>query len=158
MTATDTEEVPWAVSDEVINFYFKRVQKWLQPETAEGLFIYSNAVLSEITPNVERSLKKNFVACHKGYSAAKLAGLYSFWTAKLKPGVAPFNTKLPIVNEIAAIALGIGIVKDRLNVDLNISTQEFHAICDTLRYHTSSPHTMMHIYEQWIEREILRIS
>ncbi len=32
------------------------------------------------------------------------------------------------------------------------SGDELSAICETLRYHTSSPHTMTHLYEGWIKQ------
>lgn len=114
--------------------------------------IWSNSTLEEVTPNVIRSLRNKYAACAvKGFNTAKVAGLYTFWIAKLKPIFSPFSTSRGI-NEFAAINVGLAYIYERLGLEIDISN-DIQELCDSLRYHTSSPHALMHIFQLLIDRE-----
>lgn len=130
--------------------HFRKMQASMRP----WAFTWSNAVLSEVVPNVERTLRSKFVSCNGKYSEAKIAGLYTFWIAKLKPAFSIEASR--IVNEKLALSVGFAYLWERLSLAIRLNPDEAESIYNTLRYHTSSPHTMMHIYEGWIDREKLR--
>lgn len=140
---------------EIINAHFKEVQDYLSTTNKPTTFSWSETVVSEIMPNVARSLSNKFKACENGYSAAKIAALYTFWIARLKPGFG--LEKAPLyVNEYLALKVGFSIVHERLNIDITLTRDEMLLICDILRYHTSSPHMLLNLYNVWIEREKLK--
>lgn len=145
----------WILPDNDLASVFKKVKTVVEEKHPTVFFDWSRPVLSEITPNVERSLKGKFQGCDEGYAAAKIAALYTFWIAKLKPAFSIMSTHFGL-NEWIALCVGFAIVRERLGVSIRLSQAELLDICDTLRYHTSSPHTMLHIFIGWIEREKLR--
>ncbi len=146
----------WVLPDEVLSAYFKQAKTRIEKNNDKIFFDWSRPVLSEISPNVERSLNGKFASCEEeGYSAIKIAAIYTFWIAKLKPGFTILETAVA-VNEWLGLVVGIGIIRERLGVDICLSQDELVSVCETLRYHTSSPHMLYHLYSGWIERERLR--
>lgn len=145
----------WAIPDDGMEKIFRRTKYQLQQQNQKIFFDWSRPALSEITPNVARTLERKFQACEPGYSATKIAALYAFWIAKLKPGFGIMTNHL-VINEYLALAVGFAIIRERIGIDIHLSQGELLGICETLRYHTSSPHTMMHIFNGWVEREKLR--
>lgn len=135
--------------------HLKAIKVRLENEKPSVTFDWSNTVVSEITPNVERTLSKKFKACHENYNEPKIAGLYSFWISKLKPAFGLEKSPL-YANEYLALKIGLSLISERLKLDISLNRQEFITICDTLRYHTSSPHMLYNLYNLWIEREKLR--
>ncbi|MBQ9407421.1 MAG: hypothetical protein IJU37_11885 [Desulfovibrio sp.] len=134
----------------ILQAYCRQVKAFFRPWT----FLWSNAILSEVNPNVERSLNSKFSGCNGKYGEAKIAGLYTFWIAKLKPAFSLEGGR--VVNERLAFSVGFSYIRERLSIDICLNAEEMENVHNTLRYHTSSPHTMMHLYEGWIERERLR--
>lgn len=102
-----------------------------------------------------RSLLKKYSGCKDGFMASKIAGLYAFWIAKLKPGFT-IITNYRAINEYAGILTGQAYIYERLGISIKLDRYELLEIVTTLRYHTSSPHTMMHIFKLWSEREKLK--
>lgn len=80
------ETTSWEVPETVLKAYFSQVKERLKKENPPTQFNWSDTALSEITPNVDRSLHNKFPACDPEFSAIKVAALYTFWIAKLKPG------------------------------------------------------------------------
>lgn len=146
----------WEVPDSKIEEIFRKAKHIIEQRDRNIFFDWSRIVIGEITPNVTRTLNNKFQACNDRYKATKIAGLYTFWTAKLKPGFGIMTNSL-FINEYLALVLGFSIVRERLDITISLDKDELLDICDTLRYHTSSPHTLMHIFEGWVERERLRI-
>lgn len=127
------------------------------PDNPDASIIgWSTPTLQEINPRVMRSLENKYSACQKsGFKAAKVAGLYAFWIAKLKPIFSPF-THFRGLNEYAGLNVGIGYITERINIEISIDKEEVFDLCDTLRYHTSSPHAMMHLFTLLTERQKLK--
>lgn len=145
----------WIIPDDKIAAVFSSMKSILESRDKTIFFDWTRSTLEEVTPNVRRSLAHKYNGCEEGYRASKIAGLYAFWIAKLKPAfsiIANFRA----LNEYAGLQTGIAYIKERLNIDIKLDRDELLEICETLRYHTSSPHTMMHIFALWVEREKLR--
>lgn len=145
----------WELPDEFLESVFRKCKEIIQAQNDQVFFDWSRPTLSEVTPNVRRSLSKKFRNCNEGYSAAKIAGLYTFWVAKLKPGFGIMTTHL-VLNEYLALAVGFAIISERLSIEIKLDKDELLGMCDALRYHTSSPHMLMNLYNLWIQREKLR--
>jgi hypothetical protein len=153
---TQKNKAQWELTDEFLEQVFRRCKEIIESQNDKIFFNWSRTALSEVTPNVKRSLHKKFKGCEEeGYSAAKIAGLYTFWIAKLKPGFSILETTL-VLNEYLALCVGIAIIRERLSIEIKLDENEFLGMCDALRYHTSSPHMLMNLYELWIEREELK--
>jgi hypothetical protein len=150
-----TETQSWTLPDSYLEKIFRKHKKFLESQNKNIFFDWSRPVLSEVSPNVARSLHKKFSACEDGYSAAKIAALYTFWIARLKPGFGIMSTHI-VVNEYLGLAIGFAIIRERIGIDIILSPDELLDMFDTLRYHTTSPHMLMHMYGMWIEREKLR--
>lgn len=145
----------YLISDEQIAKSFNEIRKRLEKINKSAIITWSTPTLEEVTPNVKRSLRKKYDACsEKGFKAAKIAGLYAYWIAKLKPIFSPF-TKSKGLNEYAGIMIGIGFIRERLKISIDIKEDELIEMCYTLRYHTTSPHMLMHQFNLWIERQKL---
>ena len=153
-----TQEIntQWELSDEFLETIFGYQKKRLECENKQIFFDWSRAALSEVTPNVKRSLDKKFRRCDDGYTAAKIAGLYTFWIAKLKPGFGIIDNHL-IINEYLALCVGFAIINERLSIRIKLEKNELLNMCDALRYHTSSPLMLMNLYELWVAREELKL-
>lgn len=135
--------------------YFSQVKERLKKENPPTQFNWSDTILSEIAPNVERSLNNKFPACSTGYSNIKVAALYTFWLAKLKPAFGLERAPL-FVNEYLALKTGLSIIAERLGISVDLSRDEVLEICDTLRYHTTSPNSLTLLFSSWIDREKAR--
>lgn len=161
MTTPATSISDYLIPEDKLSAFFgalrEQLQENLNPENPDASIIgWSTPTLEEINPNVRRSLKNKYRACEdKGFKAAKIAGLYAFWIAKLKPIFSPF-TSFRGLNEYAGLNVGIGYINERLDIEITIDRDEVFDMCDTLRYHTSSPHAMMHLFMLLIERESLK--
>lgn len=145
------------IKEENMALNFKGIKQILETRDATIFVDWTRASLEEINANVTRSLLKKYGACKHGPNAAKVAGCYAFWIAKLKP-MFTVITNFTTINEYAGIATGISYIQERLGVQIRLDRDETLNICDTLRYHTSSPHAMSHMFTLWAEREKLKSS
>lgn len=145
----------WLIDTRKIEINFRDIKNILEKRDNTIFVSWTQAALDEVNANAERSLLKKFSACEDGFMSAKVAGIYAFWIAKLKP-MFTIITNFTAINEYAGIATGIGYIWERIGVRIRLERNEIVDICETLRYHTSSPHAMMHIFSLWIERENLR--
>lgn len=145
----------WRIPDDKIADSFRYIKRVLEAQNGTIFVEWSRPVLEEVSPNVARSLLKKYSACKDGFKASKIAGLYTFWIAKLKPGFT-IITDFRAINEFAGLQTGIAYIYERTGVEIHLEKEELLEIVNTLRYHTSSPHTLMHIFELWIERERMR--
>lgn len=158
MTITATSISDYLIPDKKLSEFLGALRHQLQEsKNPDASSIgWSTPTLEEINPNVIRSLSKKYRACEdNGFKAAKIAGLYAFWIAKLKPVFSPFNA-FRCLNEYAALNVGIGYINERINIEITLDNEEVLDLCDTLRYHTSSPHALMHLFTLLIEREKLK--
>ena len=112
--------------------------------------LYSNKIIAEINVNVLRSLHKKFIACKDGYAIAKIAGAYAFWIAKLKPLFA-VNSRL-FINEAFAFIVAATIISDKIHINIPLQYDGFNVkiFLETIRYHTTSPRAMTHLFESLI--------
>ncbi len=161
MTTESHEISKYLFSDSKMSDFFVAMQENLRKSNEKkGLpptpFTWSNSVLEEITPNVVRSLRNKYRACEKkGFNAAKIAGLYTFWIAKLKPIFSPFTASRAL-NEFFALNVGVAYIQERTQVQIHIQSEELVELCTSLRYHTSSPHALMHLFQLLIEKAKLK--
>lgn len=149
------QDSQWMIPNEKIADSFRYIKLTLEADYPAIFVDWSRPVLEEVTPNVARSLLKKYSGCKEGFKAAKIAGLYAFWIAKLKPGFS-IITNFRAINEYAGVMTGQAYIYERLGVSIQLDRDELLEIVNTLRYHTSSPHAMMHIFNLWIERERLK--
>lgn len=152
MSSPDSQ---WVIPNENIANSFRYIKKTLQENDPTIFVDWSRPVLEEVTPNVARSLLKKYSGCKDGFMASKIAGLYAFWIAKLKPAFT-IITNFRAINEYAGIITGQAYIYERLGIEIKLEKDELLEIVNTLRYHTSSPHTLMHIFKLWTEREKFR--
>lgn len=145
----------WLIDEDHIAYTFKETKTILEAYNKTIFVDWIRPVLEEVNANVTRSLLRKFSACDDGFKAAKIAGIYAFWIAKLKP-MFTIITNFRTLNEYVGLMVGIAYVKERLGIDIKLEREELLEMCDTLRYHTSSPHTMIHIFTLWIERQKLK--
>ena len=75
----------WLIPDHKIESVFLKMKSILENRDKTIFVDWSRATLEEVTPNVLRSLSCKYNGCETGYRASKIAGLYAFWIAKLKP-------------------------------------------------------------------------
>lgn len=149
------ERNAWEIPIEVLKAYFSQAKERLKKENPPTQFNWSDTVLSEIAPNVDRSLHGKFPACDPEFSAIKIGALYTFWIAKLKPGFGLERAPLDI-NEYLALKTGLSIIDERLDIKIKLSDDEILEICDTLRYHTTSPNSLTLLFSAWTDREKVR--
>ena len=147
---------PGLLTDAQLNAYFKTSKKLIEALNSDACMVWSIKTISEVNLSVRHSLEGKFKACSdKGYNAAKIGGTYTFWISKLKPAFALLPRDF-CINEYIALHAGFAYVRERTQIIINLSRSEMCDICDTLRFHTSSPHTLTHIFELWIARENLK--
>ena len=144
------------LTDSQLESFFTVAKANIERDFMEAAVIWAEKAISEINMAVAHSLEGKFRACTEaGYNAAKIGGVYAFWIAKLKPVFAYLPRDFAI-NEYIALHAGISFVRERLDLQISLEGKEMWDFCDTLRFHTSSPHTMVHIFALWIERAKLR--
>lgn len=112
---------------------------------------WSNKSISQVNLSVAHSLEGKFKSCNDNDPrASKIAATYTFWMAKLKPAFALLPKDFS-VNEYIALHAGFAYVRERAKIVIKLYGPEMCDICDTLRFHTSSPHMMMQLSELWIK-------
>lgn len=148
---------PTLLNDDQLEAFFKIAKTNIELSFNDAGMIWTKKSLSEINMSVAHSLEGKFMSCAEdGYNAAKIGGVYAFWIAKLKPALA-FLPRDFALNEYIALHAGFSFVRERIDIKvLPLNGKEMKDFCDTLRFHTSSPHTMVHMFALWIERAKLR--
>lgn len=144
----------WLFSEDALKKRLQEYQQRLANDKFPIIFTWSEKILAEINPNVARTLDRKFISCDSNYSEAKVAGIYCFWIAKLKPGFAVENTP-QYINEYLGIAIGYSLIKERLSLIVKFDNILIGLI-ETLRYHTSSPHMLCLLFEQLVTETKLK--
>ncbi len=145
---SETNSNPDLLPNYFLTQFFAQVKNRLKKEQPAIRFTWSNMVLEEINPNVERTLSKKFANCDNGYKATKLAAAYCFWIAKLKPGFGTDAAPL-YVNEYLGYKVAMTIMEDRLSLKMVPSQDAVMDLCDVLRYHTTSPSILTELFTAW---------
>lgn len=148
---------PTLFTDGQLESFFIIAKANIERAIKEASVVWAQKTISEINMAVAHSLEGKFMACAEdGYNAAKIGGVYAFWIAKLKPVFAYSPHHDFAINEYIALHAGFSFVRERLGLSILLSENEMRDFCNTLRFHTSSPHTMVHIFSLLIERARLK--
>lgn len=144
----------WMLSTDDLENYLLGYQRRLANNKFPIIFTWSTRILTEINPNVSKTLGNKFIKCNLNYSEAKVAAAYCFWIAKLKPGFAVENT-VQYINEYLGIAIGYSLIKEHLGLFVKFDNILI-GLLETLRYHTSSPHMLCLLFEQLVTETRLK--